>query len=111
MNTTEFNKKLFGKTSRYIGVSWNKKNDMWQVHCYHGNKTHYLGQYFSEENAGNAYNNFVKINKLEKTLNLTRIEKKKRGITSVVIQEERTWYGNVKVKIQTIFRDIFQKEE
>ena len=43
------------KSSKYVGVYWNKKDKRWQVQAMIGNKRTYLGSYKDEEIASKAY--------------------------------------------------------
>ena len=44
------------KTSRYKGVSLNRKSNRWQAHIKKGDERRYLGLYDSEQDAARAYN-------------------------------------------------------
>jgi len=44
------------KTSRYKGVSMNRKSNRWQAHIKKGDERRYLGLYDSEQDAARAYN-------------------------------------------------------
>ena len=46
-------------TSRYRGVSWNRKNRKWQVQFNHNHKHTYLGLFDNEEDAARAYDRMV----------------------------------------------------
>ena len=43
-------------TSKYKGVSWNKRDNKWQSHIRFNNKTIHLGYYTNEQEAAKAYN-------------------------------------------------------
>lgn len=43
------------KTSRFIGVCWDKTANKWQSNIYINNKLYYLGKFDSEEQASEAY--------------------------------------------------------
>ena len=47
-------------TSKYPGVSWNKKSNKWIVWIRFNNKSLYLGMFTDEIDAFNAYKNFLK---------------------------------------------------
>lgn len=48
------------KTSKYIGVSWNKKCNKWVSQIYYNKKKIYLGLFTNEIDAFEAYNNKLK---------------------------------------------------
>lgn len=50
-----FNKKSFGKTSKYKGVDWNKNSKKWRAQYGYKGKVYYLGSYETEEEAAEAY--------------------------------------------------------
>lgn len=43
------------KSSRYIGVTWKKKNNRWEVHISHNNKRVQIGCFIDEIQAAKAY--------------------------------------------------------
>ena len=50
-----FNRKSFGKTSGYKGVSWSKAGKKWLAQYTYKGKIYYLGLYETEEEAAEAY--------------------------------------------------------
>lgn len=48
-------KSLKGSSSKYLGVSWSTKSNIWQVHIMKNNKSIYLGKYNDEQEAAKAY--------------------------------------------------------
>ena len=50
-----FNRKSFGKTSEYKGVSWDKPGKKWRSQYTLAGKVHYLGLYETEEEAAEVY--------------------------------------------------------
>lgn len=46
--------------SKYLGVSWKKRNNKWQVGIKSGNKIEYLGLFINEIDAAKAYNEGAK---------------------------------------------------
>ena len=51
----QFNKKSYGKTSKYKGVSWSRQNKKWVAQYWYKSKIYYLGRYETEEEAAEAY--------------------------------------------------------
>ena len=51
-------------SSKYIGVSWNKREQKWRAYIYIDGKQKHLGYYIDEDEAGlvseNAYENIIK---------------------------------------------------
>lgn len=45
------------KSSKYVGVCWNKQANKWQANVWNGVKRLYLGLFIIEEDARDAYNN------------------------------------------------------
>ena len=48
-----------GKTSKYKGVSWSKSNQKWRASCGTLGKSKYIGTFNTEEEAHQAYVNYV----------------------------------------------------
>lgn len=47
------------KSSKYIGVSWNKNSNKWNCKGRIRGKQHYIGSFIDEEEAGLAYQKFI----------------------------------------------------
>jgi len=57
-----FNKACyFDSTSKFKGVAWHKKDQVWHAQIRVDTKMHYLGSYETEEIAAAAYNNYAQI--------------------------------------------------
>jgi hypothetical protein len=52
-----FNRKKTNKTSKYMGVSWNKNSQNWQANIYENGSIRYLGHFSNEQEAFLAYSN------------------------------------------------------
>ena len=50
-----FNKKSYGKTSAYKGVSWSKRDKKWRAAYGHKGKVYHVGLYETEIEAAGAY--------------------------------------------------------
>ena len=50
-----FNRKSYGKTSKYKGVSWDKPGKKWRAQYSYQGKVYYLGLHETEEEAAKAY--------------------------------------------------------
>lgn len=58
-NSSRWEKAKSSNSSKYKGVSWNKKGKKWQVSLMLDGKLKYLGQYSNEDEAGRTYNKGV----------------------------------------------------
>lgn len=58
-NPNKWQKATVNNSSKYKGVSWNKKRKKWHVSIYIDGKTKYLGSYADEDEAGRVYNKAV----------------------------------------------------
>jgi hypothetical protein len=56
-NRENTNRKHLEHTSKYTGVSWNKRANKWEVRIYHENKNKNLGLFVNEVEAGKVYEN------------------------------------------------------
>ncbi|WP_161625538.1 AP2 domain-containing protein [Sporomusa ovata] len=57
-----FNKGSYlDSSSRYKGVSWHRRDQLWFSQLRLNNKNHYLGSYETEEIAAAAYNHYAKV--------------------------------------------------
>jgi hypothetical protein len=63
-NRENLSKDKIGFSSRYVGVSFHKKNKKWRAEIYVNGKTKYLGCFASELDASNKYQEELK--KIEK---------------------------------------------
>lgn len=54
-NRGNISKQNIVSSSKYVGVSWNKKNKKWITHIYLYDKNKYLGLFNTEEQAHQAY--------------------------------------------------------
>ena len=61
------------KTSKYTGVSWNKRDKKWRVSVNFDGKNKNLGNYSNEEEAKDVYQNYIK------TLN-TKVNEEQRSL-------------------------------
>ena len=59
-NRENTSKDSIGKTSRYVGVSFNKQSNKFVAQCQHNNKQKHLGYFNTELEASEVYNNFLK---------------------------------------------------
>ena len=50
-----FNRKSYGKTSKYKGVSWHKQRKKWVAQYHYKRKVYHIGLYETEEEAAEAY--------------------------------------------------------
>lgn len=61
------------KQSRYTGVSYlSGRSKPWRARVSIGNSTFSLGYFKSQTEAARMYNDFIKANKLDRSLNLVR---------------------------------------
>jgi hypothetical protein len=56
----------FRKSSKYRGVSWDKRSSKWHVRLYCDDKQHSLGHFEDEEEAARAYDRAAKVHKGER---------------------------------------------
>ena len=83
------NKKNVEKTSKYVGVSFRKNNKKWIAKISYQRKLYFLGAYYTEEEAAQAYNkkalelygSNAKLNKLD--LTLKQIEEKRKKLEEI----------------------------
>ena len=50
-----FNRKSYGKTSKYKGVCWNREKEKWRAQYKYKRKVNHVGYYTTEEEAAEAY--------------------------------------------------------
>ena len=56
--------KVKGCSSKYLGVTYHKRDERWQTQVRHNGKRHYVGLYLTEEEAARAYD--IKAKELHK---------------------------------------------
>lgn len=63
------------KSSKYVGVSWNKKYGKWKADFYINGKSKFIGHFDSEEDAAIAYNEKIINFNLKRKLNNVQLNK------------------------------------
>jgi hypothetical protein len=54
------------QSSQYRGVSWNKRDNKWRAEIYYEGKSHNLGSFEDEEEAGRTYDKAARLHTMEK---------------------------------------------
>lgn len=62
-------KKTCNTSSKYYGVTYRKENNKWRVRLQHNHKFILVGQYNTEIEGAIAYDDYIKINGIDKLLN------------------------------------------